>query len=401
MKIINLKAENVKKIKAIDITPTDSTVVISGKNGQGKSSILDSILFALGGKDALKDTPKPVRDGEDHASVEVDLGDYKVVRTWNEQGTTRLEVFSKDGAKFGSPQTLLDEIVGRIAFDPLAFANMKSEDQKAVLLDVLGLTDKVTELQVEYKGKFEERTLVGRDLKTAEGHLNSIEVPENAPEAPIDTVKVVAELDKAKEQNQTITETEDALEEAKTEVKELETALKEAKASVLAAEKALKGKKKIDTTPLTEKLASAAELNRAYETVEARKKAANMVQTHKTIQKELTDELAAIMARKEALITSVKLPIEGLDIDSEGVTFKAIPFSQLSSAEQLKVSLAIAMSMNPKLRVMRIMDGSLLDSDNMKVIKEMATAEDYQVWIERVEDNGQVGILIENGEVKN
>lgn len=86
MKIINLKAENIKKIKAVDITPTDNTVVITGKNGQGKSSILDSILFALGGKDALKDTPKPVRDGEDHASVEIDLGDYKVVRTWNEQG---------------------------------------------------------------------------------------------------------------------------------------------------------------------------------------------------------------------------------------------------------------------------------------------------------------------------
>lgn len=401
MKIINLKAENIKKIKAVDITPTDNTVVITGKNGQGKSSILDSILFALGGKDALKDTPKPVRDGEDHASVEIDLGDYKVVRTWNEQGTTRLEVFSKDGAKFGSPQTLLDEIVGRIAFDPLAFANMRPEDQKAVLLDVLGLTDKVTELQAEYKEKYDERTLVGRDLKTAEGHLNSIEVPENAPKAPVDTVKVVAELDKAKEHNQTIEETQDALAEAKTEVSELETALKEAKASVAAAEKALKGKAKIDTTPLTEKLASAAELNRAYETVEARKKAANMVQTHKTIQKELSDELTAIMGRKEALINSAKLPIDGLNIDSDGVTFKAIPFSQLSSAEQLKVSLAIAMSMNPKLRVMRIMDGSLLDSDNMKVIKEMATAEDYQVWIERVEDNGQVGILIENGEVKN
>lgn len=400
MKIINLKAENVKKIKAVDITPTDNTVVITGKNGQGKSSVLDSILYALGGKDALKDTPKPVRDGQEYASVEIDLGEYKVVRTWNATGTTRLEVFSKEGAKFGSPQTLLDEIVGRIAFDPLAFAGMKPEDQKTVLLDVLGLTDQVAELQGQYRAKYDERTLVGRDLKTAEGYLARIVVPENAPKAPVDTAKVSADLRAADDHNRVLDEAEDALADAEADVKELEAQLKEAKATVAAATAKLKGQKKVDTTALQEQLAKAGELNGAYETVKSKKVAEDSVKTHKDSQNTLTDEMNVILEKKEKLINSAKLPIEGLNIDAEGVTFKGIPFSQLSSAEQLKVSLAIAMAMNPKLRVMRIMDGSLLDSDNMKVIKQMAKAEDYQVWIERVEDDGKVGILIEDGEVK-
>ena len=400
MKIINLKAENVKKIKAIDITPTDSTIIITGKNGQGKSSILDSILFALGGKDALKNTPKPVRDGEDHATVEIDLGEYKVIRSWNDKGTTRLEVFSKEGAKFGSPQSLLDEIVGRIAFDPLAFAQMKAVDQRAVLLDVLGLTDKVDELQEVYKEKFQERTLVGRDVKNAEGHVASIVVPENAPKEPVDTLKVSQELEKAQAHNSIITETEEGLAEAEEEVKELEQQLAETKKAVAAAKLALKGKKKVDVEPIREKLANAGKMNLDYEAVESLKKARKSLDQYKDTQKQLTDELNSITKQKEALITTAKLPIDGLSIDSDGVTFKEIPFSQLSSAEQLKVSLAIAMAMNPKLRVMRIMDGSLLDSDNMEVIKQMATAEDYQVWIERVEDSGQVGILIEDGEIK-
>lgn len=400
MKIINLKAENVKKIKAVDITPTDSTVVITGKNGQGKSSVLDSILFALAGKDALKNTPKPVREGQEDARIELDLGDYKVVRTFTAGGTTRLEVISKDGAKFSSPQTLLDEIVGRIAFDPLAFANMKPDEQRSVLLDVLGLTEKVAELQAEYRAKYEERTIVGRELKTAEGHANSIVVPPGAPEAPVDTLAVSNELRTAQDSNRLITEAEEALADTQQEIKELEQALKEAREAEAKAKVALKGKKKIDTTELELKLATAGEQNRAYELLKSSMEAIARVNTKKAEQKSLTDEMDVILKQKDDLITAAKLPIEGLNIDAEGVTFKGMPFTQLSSAEQLKVSLAIAMAMNPKLRVMRIMDGSLLDTDNMAVVKEMATAEDYQVWIERVEDNGQVGILIENGEIK-
>lgn len=400
MKIINLKAENIKKIKAIDITPTDNTIVITGKNGQGKSSVLDSILFALGGKDALKNTPKPIRDGEDHASVEIDLGDYKVVRTWNTSGTTRLEVLSPDGAKYGSPQTLLDEIVGRIAFDPLAFANMKPEEQRAVLLDVLGLTDQVAKLQAEYRELYEERTIVGRELKTAQGYSSTVSMPENAPEAPIDTLAVSNELRQAEAGNKAITDLQDALKEAEVDVIELKAQLVEAEKAVAGAKAKLKTVKLVDTQPLQDKLASAGEMNRKYEQAKECVAAQEKTNAKAVEQQQLTDKMEVIVSAKENLITTAKLPIDGLNIDAEGVTFNAIPFTQLSSAEQLKVSLAIAMAMNPKLRVMRIMDGSLLDSDNMAIVTEMAKADDYQVWIERVEDSGAVGILIENGEVK-
>ena len=400
MKIINLKAENIKKLIAVDITPTDNTIVITGKNGQGKTSVLDSILFALGGKDALKETPKPVRDGQEEAKIEIDLGDYKVIRTFSAVGTTRLEVLSPDGAKYGSPQTLLDEIVGRIAFDPLEFANMKPEEQRTVLLDVLGLTEKVAELQKEYRDMYEERTVVGRELKRAEGYYNSIVVPQDAPQAPVDTVAVSNSLREAESHNSGVTLLQDTLTDAEADVKDLKAQLKEAEEAVANAKEKLKDTKLIDTKPLQEKLASATEINLKYQQVVNKNNASNTLAESKKAQKDLTEKMEEIVIAKEKLINSVKLPIEGLNIDAEGVTFNAMPFSQLSSAEQLKVSLAIAMAMNPKLRVMRIMDGSLLDSDNMKVIKEMAKNEDYQVWLEYVGEDKKVGILIENGEVK-
>lgn len=400
MKIINLKAENVKKIKAVDITPTDNTVVITGKNGQGKSSVLDSIIFALGGKDAMKNTPKPVREGEEDARIEIDLGDYKVIRTFTEKGTTRLEVLSKEGAKFASPQTLLDEIVGRIAFDPLAFANMKPAEQRSILLDVLGLTKDVEALQNAYRSKYELRTFVGRELKTAQGHADSTSIPENAPKAPVDTVAVANQLREAEQNNRLIDDGEGFLETGRKELARMEAEIKAHKAELKEAEEKLKKYKRIDTTKLEEQLASAGEMNRKYEQAKECVAAQEKANAKAVEQQQLTEEMNALLKQKDALITSAKLPIDGLNIDAEGVTFNGMPFTQLSSAEQLKVSLAIAMSMNPKLRVMRIMDGSLLDSDNMKVIKQMAKSEDYQVWIERVEDNGQVGILIEDGQIK-
>lgn len=407
MKIINLKAENIKRLKAVEIKPDKNTVVISGKNGQGKSSVLDAILFALGGKDALKNTPKPVRAGEESGRIEIDLGDYRVVRTFTSKGTTRVELFSSENAKFASPQTMLDEMVGRIAFDPLEFAKMKPAEQRLVLIEVLGIADQVEKLEYEYKSKYELRTFVGRELRSAQGHLDSIEKPVGAPSKPVETAKLMAQLKEAEERNRQVDyagemleETEIKLESAEKELAELQQRITALKKEKKQWGKQLNSMDYVKTSELEEQIASADADNQKYRDQQDYVEAQNEVQKKKSEQEKLTQKLQGIVEQKNELINTAKLPIEGLNIDSDGVTFEGIPFTQLSSAEQLKVSLAIAMAMNPRLRVMRIMDGSLLDSDNLEVINQMAQDHDYQVWIEKVDDSGQVGVVIENGEIK-
>jgi DNA repair exonuclease SbcCD ATPase subunit len=100
--IVNLVAENFQRLKAINITPNANTVLITGKNGAGKSSVLDSIVSALCGKDYCPE--KPIRTGEKGARVELDLGKYKVTRTFTESGGGTLKVESKDGFKAGRPR---------------------------------------------------------------------------------------------------------------------------------------------------------------------------------------------------------------------------------------------------------------------------------------------------------
>jgi len=400
MKILNLKAENVKKLIAVDITPKENTIVISGKNGAGKTSVLDSILFALGGERALKNTPKPIRDGQDHARVELDLGKYKVVRTWTKEGHSYVSLSNKEGAIFSSPQKMLDEIVGQISFDPLEFSRMKPEEQKDILLDVLGLKEKVYDIQNNFQVKYEERRMVGRDLKTAQGHLASVSLPLNYPSKPVDTVKLTEDLKVAEENNQSITSAKNDNQYNEERIKELKEEIDKLTDNIHLNKELLKGKRMMDVDGIREKLGRASEDNQLYSQAQIWKKAKETVKIWEKKYADYEVVLRKFKSEKDDLIIKAKLPIKGLNISDSGVTFKGIPFSQLSAAEQLKVSLAIAMASNPKLRVIRILDGSLLDSVNMKVIREMADSQDYQVWIERVEDDGKVSIIIEEGEVK-
>jgi len=51
MKINKLEIENVKRVKAVKIEPNQNGLtIIGGKNNQGKTSVLDSIAWALGGE---------------------------------------------------------------------------------------------------------------------------------------------------------------------------------------------------------------------------------------------------------------------------------------------------------------------------------------------------------------
>ena len=103
---------------------------------------------------------------------------------------------------------------------------------------------------------------------------------------------------------------------------------------------------------------------------------------------------------KRAAIAAAKFPVEGLSLGEEEVLIDGLPFDQAHTSKKIRTSMAIAMAANPEVRVIRIVNGSMLDSKSMKIVAEMAGAGDYQVWIERVSDGDGVGIIIEDGMVR-
>lgn len=427
LRIVGLKSENIKRIVAVDIRPKADVIQITGANGAGKSSVLDSIAYALGGKELIP--AEPIRHGETEAEVTVDLGEIIVRRRWTPK-SSYLEVTGKDGVRLGSPQSVLDKLVGTLSFDPLAFSRLSTKEQKATLLDLLGIAQQLDGWEQKRAALYAERTGVNRQLDTATARLNSIPIiPDDVPDVPVDISALLAEANAIRRENQTnadlvasLQRTVDAADlhtpdrlRAEKEIERLINALAAAREALAAiderhgkareaAKRAADSIAKIPPAQSTEaierQVASAEEVNRLVAAKHARSGHENLVKSLDADSKRLTKELEGIESSKSKALASAKWPIPGLAFSTSGVTYNEIPFEQCSSAEQLRVSLAIGMALNPKLRVLLIRDGSLLDSKSFAEVESLAGKNGYQVWIEQVDESGKVGIVIENGEVK-
>jgi DNA repair ATPase RecN len=418
MRIVKLQAENIKRLTAIDITPDGTLQVIAGRNGAGKTSVLDAIWLALGGADARKDTIRPVRDGADEAHVRVDLGDLIVTRTFTAAGKTTLTVAARDGARYPSPQTMLDRLVGELSFDPLAFAQLDPRTQVTQLLELIDLPFDIDELNRNRAVAYAERTNIGRDVTRVKHQLDAM--PEvDVDVQPVNVSELLADLEEAqaavrarKQADATVGIAEARVAHAEQAAIDLEQQLTEALAVVerdRAALETVTGERNTthrihasapDVDTVKASIAAADTTNDQVRARESRDYVAGELDGYRARYQELTDEIDALDESKRAGLAAANFPVDDLGFDDTGVTYRGIPFRQCSGAERLRVSLAIAMALNPRLRVIRITDGSLLDTANMALVAEMAAGHDYQVWIERVDETGSVGIVIEDGAVR-
>lgn len=403
MKIIELRATNIKRLKAVEITPDGTMQVIGGRNAQGKSSVLDAIWLALGGGKASKETPLPIRDGEDRASVRLDLGDLIVTRSWTAKGTT-LKVENADGAAYSSPQGMLDALVGQLSFDPLAFTRLSPRDQREALLKLVDLPVDVDKLDAERQLAYEARTEIGRQAK-ALGDVPAID--EDLPNVEQSAVELFERLNAAREHNRARKVAEDAIRRTEQDIADLEAQMarltkllkttREELASRTAALAGMGGDLPLDE--LEEQLATVEDTNARIRANNAAKERLAQKTDLREMYEAATREIEALDEQKEAALAAATFPVDGLGFDEHGVTYNGVPLAQASSAEQIRVSLAMGMALNPRLRVLMIKDGSLLDSESMAAIREQVAEKDYQLLVERVGNADEGAVIIEDGAV--
>jgi hypothetical protein len=405
MKILKLEASNIKRVRVVEINPDGSVVLITGRNAQGKSSVLDAIIYALGGKEAIPG--KPLRDGTDAGFIRLDLGDIVVERTFTADNTYLKVLAGDTNARYPNPQALLDGLVGKIAFDPLVFARMKAKDQLGALLEVVDLGIDLEKEAAERKGLFDQRTDVNRDIDRLKGALAktpSFSVLERVdlddiPDEPISAVDLVAQLEKLSAQaaqavrdDEEYRKTSKALTAARAEVERLKS-----ECDLLENGSQNRGLWDDEIAALRSQVADAEETNNLVRVKKQRLELEGNLAAAQAASDGLTSLIRMVDNRKAAALAGATFPVDGLSFDEDGVLYDGRPLEQASSSELTRVSTAVAMAANPKLKVIIIKDGSLLDDDNLRVITEIAAGNDYQVWIEKVDDSGAVGVYIEDG----
>lgn len=431
MRVINLVAENFKRLKAVEITPEGDIVTIGGKNGSGKSSVLDAIYVALKGRSAAP--PKPVRAGEEKCTIKLDLGDLVITRTFNqkdgEQYTDSLKVENAEGLRYANkPQEILDRLLGEIGFDPFEFVQMKPGQQADTLLQMVPLSVDLDELAEADASDFAKRRDLNRDGHAAVARRDGIPkeaVPDDLPDrqALVDQLGGAAQTNAAIERDRAARADQDKqaancrtmAETARGNAERLRSDAE--RADQAAAEQDAEAKRitdalaaleplgePVDVAAIQDQLGKAEALLAAADRQKRRAELDTEIETLRADAKALTDSMEAREKERQGALASAEMPIEGLAfaINEKGkpsVTFGGVPFEQASTAEQLRASTAIAMAANPTLRVLRIKDGSLLDEDSMAMLGQIVTEHEFQLWVEVV-GTGGVGVIMEEGEVR-
>jgi hypothetical protein len=449
--VLGLRVENVKRCKLVHLTPRAAGVTkIKGRNRQGKSSTIDSLVMAIGGKAAIPSMP--IRTGAESGEIEVSLGNalgekYIVKESITSKGSYLTVKARMDGRllQMTSPQGFLDDIQGSgIGFDPARFCQEKAAAQVKMVLDVMQLPEDPRELATQRKALYTERTGVNRQVAQA---LAILEASRKAPlpEAPdvetsmadlvsefnARTATIKAHAGTRASHGKLVRDWMATLERDETRYKAAEDAMEAARMALQRAEaeyahamETLSAHQQTSAEAIASSQATidalidpdAQEIQDRLRTVEAEnarvrarqaamEKLAQIERNHAALadsSDQLTWQIESLDTRTAEILAQATWPVAGLGIAEDGgfLTFNGVPLDQCSDSEKIQIGMDVCMATNPTIKLVLIRQGSLMDEEALAHVERLALERGYQVLVEIVgtgqEENA---FVIEDGEV--
>lgn len=422
LRIVRIRVTDFMRLEAIDITPGDEPVIeVQGKNEQGKSCLLTAIRSVLGG---AKSRPEvPVRLGAEQAEVQLDIGrrDQEIEFTANLRcrpgKDDELDVRSANGAPVPKAQGFLDRLIGnRMAFDPLEFAKAKPADQVETLKKLAGLD--FSQLNADHDAVYAKRTDVNREADRLKTRAEGIQYVATAPDEPVSVDDLLERQKKALAEERAFEAAQRAEAAAREAVDRAQKRVVAAREELARAEVALTAAQEDETdkaaaamatskpnvAAISEQLKNAAATN---EQVRKKKERADLFAQYRAKADEseaLSAKIEGIKTKKKELLAAAKFPVPGLSFEDDKVTLNGLPLSQASGAQTLRVSLAVVLAQEPRLKLLISMGGKLCDSESMAIVREMFRTAGGQLWIETPTDGEVTGdpgtLVISEGTVK-
>ena len=400
VKINSLEFENVKRIKAVQLTPAkNGLTLIGGDNRQGKTSVLDAIAWALGG-DRFKPS-NPQREGsviEPHLKVTLDNG-IVVERSGK---NSSLKVIDPSGNKGG--QQLLNSFVEQLALDLPKFLNQSSKEKADTLLRIIGVGEQLYKLEQEEQLQYNRRTEIGRIADQKAKFAKEMPVYTDVPAEPLSVSELIQQQQEILAHNGANKMKRDQLEHYKKEYELAKQAYDHAKSVLDAAENNLK-LAKLDAKDLEDK--STAELEANIQHIEDinkkiranldRQKAEIEAEDFRSQYDELTGQVEAIRQQKRDLLKGADLPLEGLTVEGGELIYNGQKWDCMSGAEQLIVATSIVRKLNPECGFVLLDKLEQLDSKTLDAFGNWLEKEGLQAIATRVSSGDECCILIEDG----
>lgn len=403
VKINELSIENVKRVKAVQFEPSaDGLTIIGGRNGQGKTSVLDAIAWALGGNNYKPSVPE--RDGAlVPPNLHIELSNGLIVERKGKNST--LKVTDPNGNKSG--QQLLNEFVSTLALDLPKFINGSDKDKADSLLKILGIGDVLSQLDTKENQLYAQRTEVGRIADRKKKAADEMPMYPNVPKEPVSATELIKEQQEILARNgenerkrqdanryeQILASTQIAFDEAK-------AALQKAEQDCLTARKSAEDLHDESTAELEKNLAEIEALNikiRANSTKEAAEVEANNLQQE---YDGLTEQIESVREERSKLLDSAELPLPGLSVKDGKLIYNNMPWDGMSGSDQLKVATAIVRKLNPQCGFVLMDKLEQMDLETLQEFGAWLKQEGLQVIATRVSTGDECSIIIEDGMVK-
>jgi DNA repair exonuclease SbcCD ATPase subunit len=415
-KVKEIKIQNIKGIKVAEYAPNGKNLVtISGANGQGKSSFLESIWIACKGR-AKGQTV--INNTADHAEVELTTTDgYVINRKFKDDKTT--VTVKKDNMSMGSPQQFLDGLIKDIAIDPVRFIAMDSKAQASLIMRMAGID--INAFNAQYKAIYEERTYVNRDMKALTNNLDAC--IQKTPVERVNVNNLMQEKNEINEKNnlrnsmiyrqkecdEYISNREGYIKNAEYEISKLEEKIEQLKSQIASDKDKIKEllverativiPEIIPSIDIDAKIANASNSNRLADAYDSYVKIKTQLEGKQKESATLSTQLEAITKENYDRIAKINL-IPGLSVDQEnGILINNVPLSECSHSEKLLLSCKLAVVSAPGLRVIFVDEAQSLDKKNFDALVKFTEENDYQLWAAFVGDAAGE-IVIESGEIK-
>lgn len=408
--INELQVENLKRIKAVKLEPSASGLtVIGGKNGQGKTSVLDAIAWALGGE---KFRPgNPTREGAlTPPNLHVVLSNGIIVERKGVNGS--LKVIDPTGKKSG--QRLLDEFISKLALNLPAFLHASEAEKSKALLQIIGVGDKLMEMDRKEEQLYNQRKEVGRIADRKKKAAEEMPFYPNMPTEPVSVSDLLKEQQdilarngenerkriNAREMQERFMRAESNYKAAMEALKAAEDTLRKARADAEVAAKSAQDLQDESTTELEENLRNVEVMNekiRANAAKEGAELEANNLQQE---YEGLTEQIESVRSDRADLLKEADLPLPGLSVKDGHLLYKGEPWDGMSGAEQLKVAVAIIRKLNPECGFVLMDKLEQMDTDTLREFGKWLEEEGLQVIATRVSTGDECSIIIEDGMVK-
>lgn len=409
VKINTLEFENVKRIRAVALEPSPSGLtVIGGDNNQGKTSILDTIAWALGG-DRYRPS-NPVRDGSVlPPNIRITLSNGLIVERTGKNSA--LKVTDPNGRKSG--QQLLNSFIEELALNLPKFMESPDREKANTLLQIIGVGDRLHELERKETEVYNRRRVVGQEADRKKKFALEMPFYPDAPTEPVSALELIQRQQSIlaingenQRKRQMVSQLEYQCFKLSDEIKNLESRLASLREDQAIAQSDLETARKSAEALHDE---STAQIERELENIESinvkvranydRERAEQEAQRYIQQYDELTGELEETRQAKRDLLNNARLPLEGLSVEDGELTYLGKKWDGMSGSDQLKVATAIVRALNPMCGFVLIDKLEQMDLKTMQEFGQWLKSQNLQAIATRVSRGSECTIIIEDGQV--